>query len=652
MKKDSLLKIHSIAILLIILAGFFVYANSLGNGFVYDDLLVVEDKPFLSSLGNVKYLFTKEYFVGSGEFTYRPLVTFTYMVDYYFSGDNAFGYHLTNVLLHIANSMLFYWFLINLLPFVFDEKKRKIIPIALLASIIFCIHPVQTETVNAVAFREDLLMVAFAFASLLCFIKSNSFKKPLFCVFSLAFFFMSLQSKETMFVFPILVILTDLTMHKDIGRSFLKRAIRYIPAYVAVIVVYLCINSFWANTLMESAHRTSPEKYCQILGTPFVSLITSARIFVSYIGLFLFPVQLSIERIVVSARSIFEPSIFISSSMLLGLLVYFIYKFRSNRLIFFAGLWFFVSLLPVTNIIPLNHPMAERYLYLPSIGYSLLLAWVIVILYLRKPSIVSKSIVVIVAILLVGSYSLRTVMRNYDWKDNFSLWYKEIMNPPSSARAYTSVAYTYFNKEMYGQAVEYYKRAIEVDPDNREAHNGLGRAYFELAMYDRALKSFQAVIRNGDPDYIHLHNNLGRIYSIQGKYEQAQREFEQVIELDQYHYQAHNNLGTVYFKQGDFAGAARYYAQALELKPSNISIRINLGLAYFKMGDLVRAEETWRGVVEMAPNSPAVHQNLAVLYRKQGRKSLAKEEWTKVLKYNPSHMQAKRQLILLNDEKF
>src|SRR5574342_402949 len=147
-----LFMIRALKILLIIALPLIAFLNTLDNTFVYDDVFTITDNYFIRDWGNFPAFFTDDYFKYSGEVTFRPVVTLSYFVDYSLWHLNPLGYHLTNIVLHTLNSVLLF-FLVQLMV--------KNTPVAFLASLFFICHPVLSEAVNAVSYREDLLAAAF-----------------------------------------------------------------------------------------------------------------------------------------------------------------------------------------------------------------------------------------------------------------------------------------------------------------------------------------------------------------------------------------------------------------------------------------------------------------------------------------------------------
>ena len=178
-----------LAVVVLLVLGMAVYLNTFGNRFVYDDLVTVEENVFIRDPGNLQKLFSQDYYLLSEEYSFRPLVTVTCFWDYSRWGINPWGYHLTNLLLHLASGLAVYFLASRLL---------RTVPAAFLAGLIFLLHPVQTEAVAAISFREDLLCALFFCLALIFYLK----EKPLFYFLSLLGFILAPRRPGALWRFP------------------------------------------------------------------------------------------------------------------------------------------------------------------------------------------------------------------------------------------------------------------------------------------------------------------------------------------------------------------------------------------------------------------------------------------------------------------
>src|SRR3989339_445061 len=353
-----------IKLILLIAVPIIAYTNSLQNTFVYDDVFTITDNYFIRDWGNFPAFFTDDYFKYSGEVTYRPVVTFSYFIDYFLWHLNPVGFHLTNILLHAVNTVLVYLLVSNI---------SRSCTASFLTSILFALHPVLTETVNGISYREDLLTTTFFLGAILLFIKSkiqNPKSKIANCLYPLSLFsyLLALCSKEVAITLPLIVFLLDWLLG---GNDRVKRnAIKYYLGFILVSGFYLFLRFVWFHNPVEK-QLTYPDN------SFLVNLLTMPKIFCSYIKLLFFPISFNAEYIIAHTKTPCAAT-FILGMIFLSVIGVITYKFYNHsRRLFFFMLWFFVTLAPMMNIMPIANIMAERYLYLPSIGFCAILAYII-----------------------------------------------------------------------------------------------------------------------------------------------------------------------------------------------------------------------------------------------------------------------------------
>nr|MQY69308.1 hypothetical protein [Bacillota bacterium] len=420
-----------IAVALIIILGFSIYANSLANKFVYDDFDVVKENTFITSWGNIKHFFSQNYFKFSGEYTYRPMLTLTYFLDYSTWGIEPFGFHLTNVILHTLNGILLYFFLIYLLAEFkgepFRTKTDYWLGLPLLASLFFIAHPIQTESVNAISFREELLFTFFFFLSLIMYLKTRTAgtkgQRRIYYLSSLSFYLLSVLTKEMAFILPLIIVLIDLSSHRSLER---KVRIKSYAGYLLVAAICLYIRFF----LMANKEKVLASGY--LGGNLYSALLSTAPIILTYLRLLLFPAPLYAERIPFVFHSLTEPVVYLSI-LFIFIILFLLIRNARRPLLFFSGLWFFITLLPVANIIPIANPVAERYLYLPSVGFFILLGYAFILFYRKARK--TRVIPIIILIALIGSYSYLTSKQNRYWNNPIDFWERTLKFAAASPRA-------------------------------------------------------------------------------------------------------------------------------------------------------------------------------------------------------------------------
>ena len=338
-------------------------------------------------------IFSRNYFHLANELSYRPVVTLSYFLDYAIWRLNPSGYHLTNVILHTITGVLLYAVLSRLI------RKR---PVALLSAILFSMHPCVTEAVNAISYREDILATLFIFLSCLCLILSG---KKVYYALSLLSYLLSLFSKETAIVMPLFILLYWAFFMRKHHPSFrpvregtvnfpsasqlngsesfspaksrwVRDFINYYLGYILISLFYVCIRFIFLKNPLEVSVG-------YIKGSITINFMTMVKILASYVKLMFLPFHLSADYTIAPVLSIFDAS-FITSLILLAAAGIIIFKTiqritslpvsNRNRIYSLYMICIFIALLPVLNIVPIGHIMADRYLYLPVAGFCIVIS--------------------------------------------------------------------------------------------------------------------------------------------------------------------------------------------------------------------------------------------------------------------------------------
>jgi tetratricopeptide (TPR) repeat protein len=252
--------------------------------------------------------------------------------------------------------------------------------------------------------------------------------------------------------------------------------------------------------------------------------------------------------------------------------------YRYSKAAFFGIWWFLITLFPVSNLIEIYSPLAERYLYIPIIGFCLVVPAVITGIAGRRFTRPATATVVtlIPTLVILGLYSAATLARNPDWRNNFVLWSKTVQSSPNSL----------------------------------VAHGGLGLAYLKRGMLNEARQKFESAIELYPNDAKSFHN-LGLVYHQKGNSEKAMENYNRSVTLNPGLMRAHYNLATLYAKQGAMDLAIRHYVKVTELDAEVVEAHYNLGLAYAMQGKLKRAISEWEKVLQLDPGHRSAGNNLA-----------------------------------------
>ncbi len=609
MKTDSRKTLFSI--LLIAGAALAVYGSILGHSFVYDDLLVVGENSAIRQMRDLPALFGADYFRRFGEYSYRPVTTLTYFFDYRLWRLKPAGYHLTNLILHALNGVLVYLFLMRILG-----KRRT----ALLASLFFVVHPVNSEAVNAVGYREDLAALFFCLLSFLFYLRiafpgGPGRRRPeILCLF---FFFLALFAKETALVLPLLFLLYEVVLVRP-GQSSARFASRRgTPVFYAgmlFVLGFYCVVRFVLLPGLTDSSFQPPSFYPRMLRT--------VRVIWYYFQLLIFPRRLSAEYLFPVPDSFPEPGVIAGAVLLPALAAVMMLSRRRLPGVSFGIGWFLLALLPVADIVPLLNPVAERYLYFPSVGFLLSAAVLLEWLYERQ-RYGARPFVTILAVLLLVAYSGRTVTRNRDWKDPLVFCRATVAGCPESARFQNNLGYVCKTLGKYEEALAALQKAAALKPEDAEIQNNLGGVYRELGRSREAIAAFSKSIAAA-PDYAPGYFNLGNVYFELGKNEEAIAQFRKAIALNpEWTAEAYNSLGSALSAAGRKEEAAEAYRRAIALDPGYDAAYYNLGIVLDDLNKKEEAVSAYRKAIDLKPGYAEAHYNLAVDYYEQKKYDLA-----------------------------
>ena len=571
------------------------YANTLFHGFVWDDRLLVVENPAIRSPAAVFRCFVSGPFSRAGGDFYRPLQILSYAADCSLWGLNPFGYHLTNVLLHLANSLL----LFSLFAAVTGNRRT-----ALAAAALFAAHPINTEAVAYVAGRADLLAAFFMFGALLCICGGRpdhtACAPPSRAWCAAGLFALALLSKEGAIVLPVLALLCLASAGRRGGRDSLAVAILF-----AVAALYL-----GARVSLRAAGFGHPPSNPYPFAWRF---FTSFKVALAYLGLLALPCRLTMERIVHIETSPLSPTVLLPLAVILLAAALSASAWRRSRPASFGAAWFFAALLPYLNWFPLNAEMAEHWLYVPAAGVFLLAAIV------SAPAWERRRAPAVACLLVLACLVCLTVRRNADWRDEERIYTRTARLSPGSPRARYNFGNIYLAKGMFREAADEYRASLILKPGDSACRRNLGNALLGLGRTGDAIEELEKAAAI-DPSSADTHARLGAAYGMAGKNEEAVRALHAALRLDPASARAHNNLASVYTNQGRFAEAREEYMQALALDPGLIEARFNLGIVLFNLGDREGAAAQFDRVLAEKPGfAPAAAWRARVNGSPRGR---------------------------------
>jgi protein O-mannosyl-transferase len=627
--------------ILIVLLGIAAYSGTFHVPFVFDDRSSITDNPLVKDLGN--FITRREAYPANEQ---RYIGYLTFALNYRFCGLDVKYYHAVNLAIHIINALLVY--LLIVLTFRTDFLKKSSIAgsarwIALFASALFIVHPVQTQAVTYIVQRLTSLAVLFYLASLVFFIKArfslrregfNGLTATAFYLTSLIFALLAMKTKEMSFTLPFIAALYEFYFFDEKTR---KRLLILFPMFITILIIPVS---------MAFAHESGGNILSDLNTAATISalprwdyLLTQFSVILTYIRLLFLPVNQNLDYYYPITHSLLNPRAFGPLLMILCMLgaaaLIFVRSRKAGdaamRLVSFGILWFFVTLSVESSIIPIQDVIFEHRVYLPSVGFFMAMSCAFALTArkwfegTRVPIYVAAAVVLT---LLVAAYA-----RNNVWASELSLWQDNVKKSPGKSRPYNELGMVLSKKGGYVPAKALFEKAIQLDPRYPEPYNCLGIVYKNQGQNDRARVLFERAVQL-DPKFTEAYVNLGITLALQGEYDKARYPFEKAIKLDPYYFQSFNGLGMVILAQEDYAGAKALFEKAIKLNPKFEYSYNNLGIVLCKQGEYLEAKDLFEKAIQLNPAFDDAYLNLGKVYLLTGDYELSINMYRKALELN------------------
>jgi tetratricopeptide (TPR) repeat protein len=460
---------------------------------------------------------------------------------------------------------------------------------ALLAALIFALHPLFSETVNYISARSSSLATLFYLWAFYSFLKPRDaasgkdqpivFHLSLFSLFTVLAFL----SKEISFTLPIMLLIYDLLFTRFDKTKKRVWALPYLLLVFLMAVLVLKINLI---QYFKDIYLTYDS-----IKTYIPSILAQVKGLVVMIGLFIFPIGLSIDHDLTRPVSILDLSVIGALSILVGILVTAFLIRRSHKVVAFFLVWPVITSLP-TTLIPLNVPLMEHRGYLPGVGLVMGMGWAMGKIIGGRRSAARRAALAACMLIFV-LYAGMTLHRNTLWKDQVTLWSDAVAKAPGSDRAWTHLGLAHLSHQDHQQALEAFEKALLLNPDAVVARVGMGSSYHLQGRLDEAIQFYQDAIFLY-PGYFLSHFNLGVTYQQQGLFEKALNAYKEALKINAYHPETHLNLGSVYLALYKQDLAILEYQEALRLNPELADAHYNLGVVYEAMGRVELAAPHYR----------------------------------------------------------
>ena len=611
------------------------YLNTLLNGFVYDDHTQVTNNPYLQNLHHLKEIFTTTVwsYVGVQGVTnyYRPMMTLGYLACYRIFGPLAYGFHLASLLLHA--------FIVCLL-FVLTERLAGDRVWAFAAAALFALHPVHVESVAWIAAVTDLELTLFYLVTFSLFLgvaRPGGKRSEGTLAAMLVAFILALLSKEQAMTLPALATVYEHFYRADRHdtRAAQKLA-RYGPLWLlAVAYVLFRIRFLGALAPVNQMRAIEPRQV----------VLSALALIGQYLGKLLWPVRLCAFYVFHRNTSLWEPRVAAGLLSMAALAVLFVVLWRSRdprlHLASFGIIWFFATLAPVLNVHWMAaNVFAERYLYLPSVGFCWLVGLAAARLWAGAAArTVRRQVLAVVGIVLAALCAARIVIRNRDWSNDIVLYASTLRLSPDAYPILNNLGTVYWQDGDVDKAEAAWRRALALNGNNAIVLNNLGLVASRRKQYDQAVDFFKRAMKL-KPNYTDPHLNLGVTYRQMNLGGPAETQLHAAVTLSPLNQRARNELGQLLLEEGRLAEAEEEFRASARSEP-NIVAYDSLGGLELRRGDSQSAERDFRAALALDEFDSQAHFGLGRLYAARGRKVEALKQYQAGLGSDPTNVEAR-----------
>jgi protein O-mannosyl-transferase len=590
-----------------------VYLNSLQNPFHYDDIHSIVDNPHIRQLGNIPGFFVDPTLFSAqvGNAMFRPLLLTTFAVNYAISGYDVWSYHLVGMLLHAGCVLLIYGIGRHLLK---DDLAAGF------GALIFGLHPINSESINYISSRSEVLAGFFILLGFLGFLRFRDRRSGLILV--VGAFAAGLLSKSTVVVLPALLLAWNLVFE----REGLRKNGKLFGLLGGVFALYLgAIWKFLKKATVGEPVRSYSEQ-----------IWTQVKAGVFYLKLLLWPSGLSVDHQFLISDSLFDPFAASAFLFLISLAWLSWYHRQKHPLPLFLLIWFFIALAPA-SLVPLNVLVNEHRLYVPSAAFGLVVAYFFYLLRSRGGTWIRGAEVGTLVILVACAWA--TWERNQVWKDEYSLWGDAAAKGELMARPFIFLGENFARDGRDKDALYAFEKVVQRDPGFSPAYAALGKLYRENGQVKKA----EIVLRKGvdvDPKNPDLWEGLGEVYHGKGRWDECVEAYGKAVGLRPEDDGLHNNLGNAYQMAGKGREALAHHRRALEINPEDARTYLNFGNASLMLGEFQDALEGYRRAVELDPQFAGAWLSLGNLHERLGQVRAALDAYERAVELDPQFARA------------
>ena len=587
---------------IIIIIGAAIYAGTFNAPFNFDDEIYLVKNPaikefvFFLDSSRLDELTIK--LDVKHNFILRPVAYLSFALNFSLHGLDVWGYHFINLLLHIANALLVYRFLGLTLrtPYMAERLRTGIVSSCTLlplgGALLFVSHPLQTQAVTYIIQRFVPLGCFFFLGALVLYaqarLSEGRVRATALLALSFAATLLAMKTKETSFTLPVVLLLYEFMFFQGEAR---KRLLRLLPFLATMALIpWTVMNLAGSVETANSSPLGDPTNLVNFSGVSrWDYLMTQFGVITTYLRLLFLPVGQSLDHDWSLARHFLTLQVVLPLLMLLVLFGTALYLWRRSalpdhgpwsRLAAFGIFWFFVTISVESSIVPLDDLLVEHRIYLPSIGFFMVLLAAIASRITQRSLRTAQATLVAVIVLL----SVLTVKRNFLWTDTVAIWRDALVKSGGKDRTYHNLGYYLNQAGRQEDAVAVLQKGLELYPDYIKLYTNLGIALSGLNRLDEAITVNREALERV-PDSPRIANNLAIIYLQKGMVREGRAMLLKALEFNPDYAKAHYNLGCLQEQEGrlDEAREALQVAERLSMHDAELQRSITEMLRHVDM---------------------------------------------------------------------
>lgn len=544
-----------------------VYIQTLNSPFVLDDQRILEQEQQIRDISNFFQLKTL--------FSPRPLVNLSFAVNYRLAGLNIKLYHATNLIIHIANTIIVY-FLAGLLLSLsgrneiadnIDANQRFLF--SFFAAALFALHPIQSQPIIYISQRATLMVCFFYMLSVICYIigrrfqihKRSGYWHWLLLLLCVLFGFMAFLSKENAASLPLAIVLIEVLFFNNSWEGWGKKLPFIFGIMALMVLAFAWISGAFHGDLSDFLNRIDRLTRETTTISRWQYLCTQFTVILLYLKMVIIPMGFNIDHDYPMKSGFFEDATPIAFCLLLGVITLAVLYRKKYKLLSFGILWFFIALSVESSIIPIRDAMFEHRVYLAFPGISILLSFILT----QTMPIKETGKIFICGAIILGC-TVITYSRAKVWTSELSLWQDASQKAPHNARAWNNYGNALIANGQKDQAADAFQNAINVNPEYARPYCNLGKFYAEKGDLTKSEKLFLKSIEL-DPKFAEPHNNLAINYASSGNLEKGIQHFQKSLKINPNIAHTHYNMGKVYLDADQPEEALKHFLRATSLNP-------------------------------------------------------------------------------------